>query len=414
MTAHSQSAARENTSKRRIFISTGEVSGDLQGALLVEALLRQAQVQKIPLEILALGGDRMAQAGAVLLGDTTAIGSVGLVESLPYVWPTLRVQQQAKRYLKRYPPDLVVMIDYMSPNIAIGNYVKRQLPQVPTAYYIAPQEWVWSLNARNTNQIVGFSDRILAIFPEEARYYQSKGADVTWVGHPLVDRMQNAPDRQGSRSQLGIPPEQPVVTLIPASRRQELRYLLPVIAEAAHRIQAEIPTVQFWVPLAFPDFQQPIEHTLGRYGIQAQFVDRKDGPLAIAAADLAITKSGTVNLELALMQIPQVVLYRVNSFTAWVAEHILKFSIPFMSPPNLVMMREIVPEFLQYYATPEAISQAALELLQNSERRQQMLADYGQMRQALGEIGVCDRAAQEILMLLPHNPSKSLSEAGNG
>jgi lipid-A-disaccharide synthase len=414
MTAHSQQADRGNASKRRIFISTGEVSGDLQGALLVEALLRQAQVQGIDLEILALGGDRMAQAGAVLLGDTTAIGSVGLVESLPYVWPTLRVQQQAKRYLKQHPPDLVVMIDYMSPNIAIGNYVKRQLPQVPTAYYIAPQEWVWSLNARNTNQIVGFSNRILAIFPEEARYYQSKGAHVTWVGHPLVDRIQDAPDRQRARSQLGISPDQPIVTLIPASRRQELRYLLPVIAESAHRIQSQIPTVQFWVPLAFPDFQQPIEQALGRYGIQAQFVDRKDGALAIAAADLAITKSGTVNLELALMQIPQVVLYRVNSLTAWVAEHVLKFSIPFMSPPNLVMMREIVPEFLQYYATPEAISQAALELLQIPERRQQMLADYGQMRQALGETGVCDRAAQEILTLLPQNPSKSLSEAGNG
>lgn len=117
------------------------------------------------------------------------------------------------------------------------------------------------------------------------------------------------------------------------------------------------------------------------------------------AADLAITKSGTVNLEIALLEVPQVVIYRVNHITAWIATNLLKFSIPFMSPANLVLMKSIVPELLQEEANPENIVREAMNLL-NPDRRSQTLADYREMRQALGEVGACDRAAKEILQLL--------------
>jgi lipid-A-disaccharide synthase len=117
----------------------------------------------------------------------------------------------------------------------------------------------------------------------------------------------------------------------------------------------------------------------------------------LAAADLAITKSGTVNLELALLDVPQVVAYRVSPITAIIARHVLKFSIPFMSPPNLVEMKPIVPELLQDDATAENIVNHALELLQNADRRQQTLAGYREMRESLGDVGVCDRAAAEIM-----------------
>src|SRR4028118_2415432 len=129
---------------KTIFISTGEVSGDLQGALLIDGLKRQAQAAGIELEIVALGGSRMAKAGATLLGNTSGIGSVGLLESLPFVLPTLTIQRRAKQYLQQHPPDVVVLIDYMGPNLSIGSFIRRQLPQVPVIYYIAPQDWVWS------------------------------------------------------------------------------------------------------------------------------------------------------------------------------------------------------------------------------------------------------------------------------
>ena len=427
--------------KKTIFISTGEVSGDLQGAMLVDALKRQAPGMDLELEIVALGGDKMAQAGATLLGNTTGIGSIGLLESLPFVLPTLQVQRRAKQYLRQHPPDLVVLIDYMGPNLGIGRFMRRWLPQIPIVYYIAPQEWVWSARSivpRDTMTIVQMTDQLLAIFPEEARFFEKRGASVSWVGHPLVDRMQLSPTREEARKRLGIKPEELAIALVPASRRQELKYMMPIVFEAAKQLQSQLlkdtespiiqiinpkskignpkseirqiinpkskiqnpksPTPLFWIPLSLEAYRKPIEAAIQHYGLQANLVVGKTQEV-LAAADLAIAKSGTVNLELALLNVPQVVLYRVSALTYWIGQ-VLKFSIPFMSPPNLVVMRSIVPELLQEQATPENIVKEALELLYNPNRRQQILTDYQEMRQLLGEVGVCDRAANEIISWL--------------
>ncbi|MEH2435120.1 MAG: lipid-A-disaccharide synthase [Nostoc sp.] len=386
----------------RIFISTGEVSGDLQGSLLITALKRQAVAIGLELEIVALGGEKMVEAGAILLGNTSSIGSMGILEGLPYLLPTLQVQRQAIAFLKQNPPDLVVLIDYMTPNLEIGTYMKQQLPDVPVVYYIAPQEWAWSISLRRTNRIVSFTDKLLAIFPQEARYFREKGAEVSWVGHPLVDRIQDAPSRQAARATLGIAPEQIAIALLPASRRQELKYLLPIIFQAAQTIQAKLPEVHFWIPLSLEVYRQPIEQAIERYGLRATIISGQQMEV-FAAADLAISKSGTVNLELALLNVPQVVVYRLSSLTAWIARKILKGSVTFASPPNLVVMKPIVPEFLQEQATPENVIQAAMELLLNPSRRAQTLADYQEMRQSLGEVGVCDRVAQEIFQMVSGN-----------
>jgi lipid-A-disaccharide synthase len=385
----------------RIFISTGEVSGDLQGSLLIAALKRQAIAAGIELEIVALGGDKMAQAGAKILANTASLGSMGLIESLPFVLPTIQVQKKAIDYLRQHPPDLVVLIDYMTPNLGIGTYMRRDFPNVPIAYYIAPQDWVWSLNYSNTNRIVGFTDKLLAIFPGEASFFKKQGANVAWVGHPLVDRMQDAPTREVARRKLGIADEQIAIALLPASRRQELKLLLPIIFQAAQTIQSKLPTAHFWIPLSLETYKPAIEKAIQNYGLNATIFSGETKEI-FAAADFAITKSGTVNLELALLNVPQVVVYRLHPVTAWLARKLLKGSIPFASPTNLVVMKEIVPEFLQEKATADNIIQAAMELLLNPDRRQQTLADYQQMRQCLGEVGVCDRAAQEILQMLPN------------
>jgi lipid-A-disaccharide synthase len=382
----------------RIFISTGEVSGDLQGALLITALQRQAQVEGLELDIVALGGEKMAAAGAEILGDTSGIGSMGIVEALPYFLPTIQVQKRAIAYLKENKPDLIVLIDYMTPNIGIGSYMEEHFSDVPIVYYIAPQEWVWSMSLERTKKIVSFTDKLLAIFPEEGRYYQDKGANVTWVGHPLVDKMANAPSRETAREILGIKTDDIAIALLPASRSQELKYLLPAIFQAAQNIQSKLPNVTFLIPLSLEKFRTKIQAAIQNYGLNARIISNRQQEI-FAAVDFAITKSGTANLELALLNVPQVVVYRLNAVTAWIGRKILKGSIPFASPVNLVVMREIVPELLQEEATAENITQAAMELLLNSEKREKTLADYQQMRELLGEIGVCDRAAQEILQM---------------
>jgi lipid-A-disaccharide synthase len=381
----------------RIFISTGEVSGDLQGALLVAALLRRASQTNLNLEIVALGGDRMAHQGAKLICNTSTIGSVGLWESLPLIIPTWQVQRQAKAYLASHPPDVVVLIDYVGPNLAIGSYLRKQYPLVPIIYYIAPQAWVWSPNKGDVKQIAKITDYLLAIFPEEARFYQAKGVNVNWVGHPLLDRLENAPSRATAREILGIDSQKKVITLLPASRQQELKYILPVIFEAAKVLQEKLsPDVEFLIPLSLSKYEPAIKEAISCYGLNARII--RDNSLgAIAAADLAITKSGTVNLEIALLNVPQVVLYRVSAVTMWVARNLLKFSISFMSPPNLIRNRAIVPELLQEEATSERIITESLAILTNPAKIAQIQSDYQLMRQELGDVGVCDRAAQSIL-----------------
>lgn len=386
----------------RVFIHTGEVSGDMQGSLLVEALERQSERRGIAVEISAMGGSRMTAAGAKLIGDTVSVSSIGFFEALPHVMNALKLNRQARHHLKAAPPDVVVLIDYMGPNVAIGKFIRHQFPTVPIAYYIAPHLWVWATIPGDTDKVLSVSDRILAIFPEEARYYQERGAQVSWVGHPLLDKFadyQPESAKQAARQRLDLGPNDQVVTLLPASRQQELTYVLPIMFAAAQRLQTQMPQLKFLVPLARAAFRDTLETALHDYGLTGQVVVQDEQMLAISAADLAITKSGTTNLEIALMEVPQVVMYRLNRLTAWVAEFVLKFSAAYVSPVNLVNMEPIVPEFVQWEATPEAISQMALNLLNNPDQRQKMVEGYRTMRQHLGSVGVCDRTANEILDL---------------
>lgn len=401
----------------RIFIGTGEASGDLQGAMLIQALYRQASAAGLLLEIVALGGSRMAAAGATLLADTSAIGSVGLVEAIPYILPTLRIQQQAKRYLRQQPPDVAILIDYQGPNLQLGNYLRSRLPQIPVVYYIAPQVWIelklWGIPTGHKviQQLSRFTDRFLAIFLSEANYLQRHGGNVSWIGHPIVDRVQALPNRAEARAALGIEDNQLAVALLPASRQQEIQYLLPTILRAAKQLQEKLPQVYFWVPLSLPRYRAAVQRGIDRYQLRATVLPNLEierssqqreylRTCAIAAADLAITKSGTANLEIALLDVPQIVLYRLNPFTAWVSDVLLRASVPFISPVNLVQMKTIVPELLQKQVTPANIVRHAMELLLDPARRQQMRQDYQATRQALGKPGACDRAAREIFAVL--------------
>jgi len=277
------------------------------------------------------------------------------------------------------------------------------LPQVPIIYYIAPQAWVWSFNDNNTKAIARITDRILAIFPEEARYFAEYGIDVKFVGHPLVAKMATCPRRATAREKLGLNQDRPLITLLPASRRQELKYLLPVMVEAAKILQRQVPEVKFLIPVALPHYRKTLETDINEAGLNAILIDDPaQTPLAIAAADLAITKSGTVNLEIALLDVPQVVLYKVHPVTAWIAKHLLKFSIPFMCPVNLTLMRRIVPELLQTEATALRIAQESLALLQDGDRQAQLQQDYQEMRAVMGDGKACDVAAVDILTFPNH------------
>ena len=390
----------------RLLISTGEVSGDLQGSLLIAALHREAARRGLELDVVALGGSRMREAGARLLADTANLGAIGLWEAVPLILPTLRLQARLRRWLREHPPDGVVLIDYMGANVNLGLRLRRHYPALPITYYIAPQEWAFRLGEGGTTRLIGFSDRILAIFPEEARFYGSRGARVTWVGHPLIDTLGTLPGRAEARRRLGIDEAAPVLLLLPASRSQELRYLLPPMAAAVAMLQRRRPELEVLVPAALAGFEQPLCRAMAEAGVRARVLGaaEADGlrPTLCAAADAALTKSGTANLELALRGVPQVTGYRVSRVTALVAKHLLRFNVPHISPVNLVLGERLVPELLQSELTPEGIVAEVEPLLESGGAgRRRMLEGYGRLQQALGEPGVTDRAAAAILDLLP-------------
>lgn len=385
----------------RLLISTGEVSGDLQGGLLVEALHRQAGRRGLDLEVVALGGERMQKAGAQLLANTAPMGAIGLWEAIPLILPTLRLQRRLGRWLRQHPLDGLVLIDYMGANVNLGKRLRHRTPELPITYYIAPQEWAFQLGEGRSTQLISFTDQILAIFPEEARFYGERGARVTWVGHPLIDTLQQLPDRATARRQLDLSQEAPVLLLMPASRPQEVRYLLPPLAAAAAELQRRQPTLEVLVPAGLPGFEPALRQELDRAGVRARVIPASEaGGLKnalCAAADLALTKSGTVNLELALRGVPQVVGYRLSRVTAFVAEHVLRFHVPHISPVNLVLEERLVPELLQTEFRAESIVEVAEPLLHDGPERQAMLAGYERLRLLLGSPGVTDRAAAAIL-----------------
>ncbi|WP_461564609.1 lipid-A-disaccharide synthase [Synechococcus sp.] len=384
-----------------LLISTGEVSGDLQGSLLIKALYQEAELRNIPLRVSALGGPRMETAGAELLGNTTPLGAIGLWEALPLVLPTLQLQRKARRWLSKNPPDGVVLIDYMGGNTPLGRRVKRERPSLPVLYYIAPQEWAFRMGDGGTTQLIGFSDQILAIFPEEARFYSERGAVVHWVGHPLLDTLGELPSRAAARQELGIAEDEPLLLLLPASRKQELRWLLPPLAEAAARLQKLCPKLKVIATAAQTGFEQPLRDVIDEFGLQATVLSSDDSdrlrPTICAAADLALTKSGTVNLELALRGVPQVVAYKVSRFTALMARRLLRFQVDHISPVNLVLGERLVPELLQEELKVDKLVEEALPLLRNEQARIKMLSGYGRLRALLGEPGVTQRAAALIL-----------------
>ncbi len=386
----------------RLLVSTGEVSGDLQGSLLIRALHEEARRRNLPLQVVALGGERMRQAGAELLADTSRLGAIGLWEALPMVLPTLRLQRRLRQWLLQHPLDGVVLIDYMGANVNLGLRLKRLHPEVPISYYIAPQEWAFRLGEGGTTRLIGFSDRILAIFPEEASFYAARGASVTWVGHPLIDTLGQPPSRSGARAELDLPPEAPVLLLLPASRPQELRYLLPPMAAAVALLQSRVPQLEVLLPAGLPGFETTLAEAMAGAGARARVVPASDAdrlkPLLCAAADVALTKSGTANLELALRGVPQVTGYRVSRPTAFIARHLLGFNVPHISPVNLVLQERLVPELLQDGFNAEAIAAAVEDLLPAAAAaRSRQLEGYGRLRAALGEPGVTRRAAAAIL-----------------
>ena len=388
----------------KLLISTGEVSGDLQGSLLIKSLMTNAEKRKIKLEIIALGGAKMREAGAKLISNTSSIGAIGFLEALPYVLPTLNAQSKIDHYLKSSSLDAVILIDYMGPNIRLGLKVKKKFPNVPIIYYIAPQEWAWRLGDSGTTDLITFTDRILSIFEEEAEFYSNKGGNVKFVGHPMLDFYTNIPTREESLKKIGLSSDKKLLLIIPASRKQELKYILPTLLKAAKLLQENDPSITVIIPSSLKEFNEVLNNSLKEYGVSGRIILSNEvdeiKPFLFSAAHLALAKSGTINMELALSSVPQIVGYKVSRVTAFFARYLLRFNVKYISPVNLLLNKMLVPEFVQEDFKAEKIFNEALRILEDNSKKEDIMLGYKRLKDKLGKPGVTDRVSEDILDLL--------------
>jgi len=386
---------------KKIFISTGEVSGDLHGSLLSKALFDEAGKKSLDLEICGLGGERMKKEGVKILQDTTSISAIGIWEALPLLLPTIRIQRKFYKLLKKYPPDCLILIDYMGPNINIGTKLKRSRNNIPIFYYIAPQEWAWRVGNNSTTNLINFSDKIFAIFKQEANFYKRRGGNVFWVGHPMIDLTKKLPSKKVSRTNLKLRENQNILLLMPASRPQELKYILPTFLKTAKKLQLRYPSLVVYIPSCRRVFDEKFRKGLEKFEIKGKVISQQEDaelmPYIYSLAKLALCKSGTVNMELALYGIPQIIGYRVSRVTSFIAKRILNFKVRFISPVNLLMKRFIIPEFVQKNFNEKKIFYKACKLLDLKSEKTKIKKGYILLKKELGEEGVVDRAAKEII-----------------
>ena len=377
----------------RILILTGEVSGDQYGAQLVLAL----KSLNPHIDIWALGGHRMAQAGAHLIADLTPYASIGFIEPIKHVGVFMRAYWTVKRWITTHRPDHIVAIDNQGFNMALLKGASRL--GISTSYFVSPQEWQWGTE-KGAHHVLSLTDRLYAIFEQEASYYSRLGGDVMFVGHPLLDTTICTQTREMFCAQYGLDPGARIVSVFPGSREQELSLTAPVLIQSAIALQRKDPSIQCAISVSSPIFLDRIRQLAT--GLTCVFVSGNAINL-IAHTHLSLVVSGTVTLEHALLKTPCLIGYRFNPLSFWVAQRLLKerlARIPFMGLPNLLANREIFPEFFQQKCCVENIYQKAWGYLCDEEAYQIFKKDVASFAVQLGEPGVFNRVAFDILSTL--------------
>jgi lipid-A-disaccharide synthase len=341
----------------------------------------------------------MQAAGVSLLADLTPYSAVGLTEHLPGLKPISRATKEAQAYFAAERPDAVVCIDYQGANMVLAQTAKSL--GIPTAYYIAPQEWIWGLRG-GTRKVAQALDIILCIFEKEAKAYREAGGNVRFIGHPLLD-MEPGPDvKIAVAAKAGIRPDKPVIALFPGSRPMEVDRLLEPMLQACLKVRQQMPDAQVVMPVATPDLAARLEAVLARVPQPVTVIADAPGMAVMQLADVVLAASGTTILEAAVVGTPVIATYRVSRLAGFVAKRLLK--IPYVTLPNIVAGEPIVPELLQQDASPERMAEELLAMLGDPSRREQQLAGLARVRAQLGEPGAVARGAEAILELAQLSP----------
>jgi lipid-A-disaccharide synthase len=300
-----------------------------------------------------------------------------------------------------------VAIDFPDFNFALARALKKR--GIPVVYYISPQLWAWRSGRMNTMRRV--VDRVLVIFPFEEPIYREAGVPVQWVGHPLLDVSPPSRSRDVFLRQSGLDPLAPVVALLPGSRTNELKEILPTLTAAAAKIRARVPSVQFIVARA-PHLKDDLFVPLHELESTGAVVRRLEGQAddVLAAADIALVASGTVTVQAALHECPMVVVYRLSALTYRLGKPFVKVSTFAMA--NLVAGRRVVPELIQEDFTPDTVAAEALRVLTDPEYAARVRRDLRDVKGRLGDPGASRRAAAAVLDVARSSRAANSSAGG--
>lgn len=380
------------TSAKQIMIVTGEASGDLHGANLIEAVTRLFPSTRF----FGVGGRRMAAAGCEILIPGEELAVMGIVEVLghfPVIW---RSMQQLKGVLRGpRKPDALVLIDFPDFNLRLAKHAKQA--GIPVLYYVSPQVWAWRRGRVKT--IAGVVDALAAIFPFEPAYYDGLNLRVKYVGHPLLDEFALDDAHDTLRQQLGIPAESKVVGLFPGSRRNELRYMLETLVAAADLIRERYPNVHFLVPIADTLTTAEVAAKFTR-GVPVSFVESGQSSIYEIArsCDTVLCVSGTVTLQVALTETPLAILYKLAPLSYAIGKRLVR--VKHFGLPNIVAEEQIVPEYLQERATAQALAEEVLHVLNDNRYAERMRAGLRRMKEKLGNPGCSNRVAEMLFDLI--------------
>ncbi len=359
----------------RILVAAGEPSGDLHGARIVTELRRLLPAA----EIEAVGGARMAAAGASIRRSIEGLSAIGLIEILTRIPAHWRLERELIRDFHAHRYDLIIPIDYPGFHLRLARAAKRN--GIPVLWYIAPQMWGWwPQRAIRFGRAV---DRLAVILPFEVAFFQKAGLAATFVGHPLLDS-EPPPDRATARTGLGLRHDAKVLAVFPGSRGREVASLWPVMRNAALQLLQDGACTDVVVAAT----------TWGEYpDANGLRIVRDDSARLLAAADAVIAKSGTTTLQAALANVPMVVAYSINPMSFWLMRRLL--TTPWVALPNLIAEREIVPELLQGELSRDALVAAVRPLLDpasDAVRRQH--EGLAEVRRRLGGPGASERVAR--------------------
>ncbi|MBT3216782.1 MAG: lipid-A-disaccharide synthase [Candidatus Marinimicrobia bacterium] len=361
------------------FLVVGEASGDLHGSNLIREIKRQYPNA----EFVGHGGDRMAKEGMKILEHVDNLAIMGFTEVVKHLPYFTKVMSETVDKIKEINPNRIILIDYPGFNLRLAKNVQGL--KTPITYFIMPQMWAWKES--RVKILKKYIDQSLCIFPFEQDWFEDRGVPAFFVGHPFVDDSMSNINSAKFYSKHSLTKQDPILTLLPGSRQQEIENHLPIFLETYQMLKKELPSLQCILGKApgVTIYNLPP-------GVR---VESEHPPSAIQFGTAAVAASGTVTLECAVLDTPVVVSYKLSTLSYQFIKRLSK--VPFVSIVNLIANRQIVPEFLQSKMTAKNLTKAILPLLSKTQERKTMIINYEEVRRTLGLPGVYQRAADAIL-----------------